>query len=605
MLRREPPPTKAEPGAARRRTGRGGRRGRVVLVLASLAVLLAAADTYVVVLALPDVMTGVGIGLDELQRATPIITAFLLGYVAVMPLIGRLADLHGRLPVLIGCLLVFAVGSLLTASADDLTMVVGGRALQGVGGGGLVPVTLALVADLWPEQRRGVPLGVVGAVQELGAVAGPLYGAVVLAVSGWRAIFWVNVVAAAVLALALLAMAAARGGHPPATHRLAAQTHGHSAKRSRSSGISALLAVAATCTGLLLLVAPDPLTSSVGLGTAYLPLVQDLTWTTPLGVATAALVLALLARRGVRALAHRLLREVDVPGAVLLSLALGTVVVAFAAADPSRQVVSDSGPVLLVMGALCAVLFAVRQRRADHPLVPRRTLAHRAAWGAMVVNLFVGAALVAALVDVPVFARATRFPDSQLGAALVLVQLLAALPVGALAGGWACRWVAPRGVAATGMVVAAVGLVAMAGWDEGSLDGPGSVVALVVTGLGFGLAVAPVNVALLAGTSAEVHGVASALGVVARTMGMLLGLSVLTAIGLRVFYAQQARIGTPLTLCPDSPGDCPAYELATRAALLDELSAVFWGAGACAAVAAVLALVLLRDTSGATGRSPR
>src|SRR6195952_4686817 len=91
------------------------RPGLPVVVLATLAVLLTAADTYVVVLALPDILSGVGIGLDQLQRATPIIGGFLLGYTATLPLLGRLADLRGRVPVLLGCLLVFALGSLLTA----------------------------------------------------------------------------------------------------------------------------------------------------------------------------------------------------------------------------------------------------------------------------------------------------------------------------------------------------------------------------------------------------------------------------------------------------------------------------------------------------------
>src|SRR5882724_6127970 len=106
------------------------------LAVASIAVLLAAADTYVVVLALPDMMLGVGLGVDELQRATPIVTAFLLGYVAALPLIGRLADLRGCRPVLVGCLLLFAAGCLVTASATHLATLVTGRALQGVGGGG-------------------------------------------------------------------------------------------------------------------------------------------------------------------------------------------------------------------------------------------------------------------------------------------------------------------------------------------------------------------------------------------------------------------------------------------------------------------------------------
>ncbi|MFN2582053.1 MAG: MFS transporter, partial [Candidatus Dormibacteria bacterium] len=144
-------------------------RGRTwVAGAAAAAVLLAAADTYVIVLALPSMLGDVGLSIDRLQQATPLISGFLLGYVAMMPLIGRLSDMHGRRPVLYVCLAIFAAGSLVTASAHDLASAVAGRALQGVGGGGLVPVTLALVADLWPPANRGTPLGAVGAAQELG-----------------------------------------------------------------------------------------------------------------------------------------------------------------------------------------------------------------------------------------------------------------------------------------------------------------------------------------------------------------------------------------------------------------------------------------------------
>ncbi|HEX4472119.1 MAG TPA: MFS transporter, partial [Nocardioides sp.] len=148
------------------------RRPGLLLSLATVAVAFAAADTYVVVLALPDMMESTGIPLDQLQRGAPIVSGFLLGYVAMLPLIGRIADLRGRVPVLVAALTLFAVGSLVTTASYDLTSLVVGRFLQGMGGGGLVPATLALVADLYPAERRGVPLGVVSAVQELGSVVG-------------------------------------------------------------------------------------------------------------------------------------------------------------------------------------------------------------------------------------------------------------------------------------------------------------------------------------------------------------------------------------------------------------------------------------------------
>src|SRR5690606_2528032 len=116
-----------------------GARDRALLILCSVAVAFAAIDTYVVVLALPDMMGGVGIAVDELQRAAPIVSGFLLGYVAMLPLIGRIADLRGQVPVLAMSLVLFAAGSLVTAVSYDLASMVAGRFLQGVGGGGLVP----------------------------------------------------------------------------------------------------------------------------------------------------------------------------------------------------------------------------------------------------------------------------------------------------------------------------------------------------------------------------------------------------------------------------------------------------------------------------------
>jgi hypothetical protein len=155
--------------------------------------------------------------------------------------------------------------------------------------------------------------------------------------------------------------------------------------------------------------------------------------------------------------------------------------------------------------------------------------------------------------------------------------------------------VAPRLVAAAGTALAALALWAMTGWGETSLDRPGSTVVLLAAGLGFGLAIAPVNAVLLAVTGPAVHGSVSALAVVARTVGMLVGLSLLTAVALRRFTAEVEAIGSPLALCPASPADCPAHSAALDQAVLTQLHTVFAGAAVAAALAAVAALVLLRE----------
>ena len=571
-------------GAPRRRT----------LTLASLAVGFAAADTYVVVLALPDMMRGVGLNIDELQRAAPIVSGFLLGYVAMLPLIGRIADLRGRVPVLVFSLLVFAFGSLVTATAVDLPVMVFGRFLQGLGGGGLVPATLALVADLWPPHRRGMPLGVVGAVQELGAVLGPLYGALVLALWPWPAIFWIN------LAVGLLLTAAI------------AVTTG-TGRRGRDPGpapdwVGGLLLLVALLAYALLVVAPEALVSDLTLGLAWVPLVGDTVWTTPLALLALAGAACFVARQltaarplvDLRALGP-LARSTDLLGASLLAFALAGIVLAFATADPEVAVLSPQGPMYLAAAAVAGAGFWWRQRRAAYPLVPRRALSASPAWGSLAVSFFGGAALIAALVDVPVFARLTTESGSQLGAALVLLRFLVALPIGAIAGGWLVRrW--PAGlITAGGMAVSTGAFVAMTTWGPTSLNGVGATVTLAACGLGFGLALAPVNAALLLATAPAVHGLSSALLVVARMVGMLVGISALTTIGLTRFYAVEASIPSPNRLCPRRPTDCAEYVTLLREAGLTQLHTVFAGAAVCALVAGVLALVLLRssDTSGA------
>jgi MFS family permease len=544
-------------------------------------VALASADTYVVVVALPDMMAGVGLGIDELQRATPIISGFLLGYVAVLPLIGRLSDLVSRQAILLSCLAVFVVGSAVTAVAVELPVLVGGRVLQGIGGGGLVPAALALVADLWPPDRRGVPLGVVGGVQELGSVLGPLLGAAVLAVAGWRAIFWVNVASGLAIA-AVLMLTAGREARP------------------RFPLLPTTLGLTTLGVGMLTLVAPAALANGVTLGIPFVPFAGTSRLATPLGVVTLVLLLATFAALGASARStnapespRSLLRRADLFGAVCIAVALGSLVLTFASASPEREVVGPWGWALVPLGLVAVAAYLWRHLSARDPLVPRGLMVTQGGARisplipALLVSLLIGVALVAIVVDIPFLARLT-VAGSQTAAALVLVRFLVAVPVGAFLGGWLLHRLGPAALATPGLLMAGGGLVVMSGWGHGSLQSGSATIVLMVVGLGLGLAIAPVSSAALASAAGDAHGVVSSLVVLARMVGMVVGLGLLTAIGLHRYYDTVAAL-------PDQ-GDT----VALAAAGVVQVQTVFLGAAVAAFVAAVIALLL---GASQTGRS--
>jgi MFS family permease len=533
-------------------------------------VALASADTYVVVVALPDMMAGVGLGIDALQRATPIISGFLLGYIAVLPLIGRLSDLVARQRILFSCLSLFVVGSAITAVSVELPVLVFGRVLQGIGGGGLVPATLALVADLWPPDRRGTPLGVVGAVQELGSVLGPLLGAAVLAVADWRAIFWLNVVLGIVIA-AVLALTAGREVRP--------------ALRP----LPAVLGLLTLGAGLLTLIAPTALASDVTLGFPFVPFAGTSRLSTPMGVLTLALLLATATAASGSYVA--LMRRVDLFGALCIAVTLGSLVLTFASANPQREVLGPWGWTLVPLAMVSVAAYLWRHRTAHDPLVARGLLATRGGSKvvpALLVSTLVGVALVAIVVDIPVLARLT-VTASQTVAALVLVRFLVAVPVGAFLGGWLLHRFGPAALATTGLILAGTGLAVMSGWGRGSLEAWSATGVLVLVGVGLGLAIAPVNSAALASAPSDAHGIVSSLVVLARMVGMVVGLGLLTAIGLHRYYQTVAAL-------PDQSNTA-----ALVSAGVVQVQTVFLGGAIAAFGAAGVALALSDPRSRGSG----
>lgn len=553
-------------------------RARTILTFASIAVALAAADTYVVVLALTEMMNGVGLTIDALHKATPLISGFLLGYVAVLPLVGRIADLVSRHRVMQLCLAIFIVGSVITALATDITALVAGRVIQGLGGGGLVPATLALVADLWRPEKRGVPLGVVGAVQELGSVLGPVLGAGILIIAQWRAIFWFNAGVAALIALGLALVS-----------RKLPDTTTEPVRGNWMTG--ALLSV-----GLVLLAlamwAPDVLTRHVVWGAPFVPIAgSSSTLVTPIGLVALLMttVGVLLAIRS----AWPILRHADLPGALLLGGVLGSIILTFASANPETEVLGPLGYALLPLALVLALAYVWRHRTAKEPLVPRGVVQARVPW-TLIVSLLVGAALVAVIVAVPLLSRLTISP-SETVAAFELLKFLIAVPIGAVVGGWMLRGLGDGSVAGTGLVIAAVALFFASGWGRGSLDSVSGSVALVLIGFGLGLAIAPVNNAALADAPETSHATVSALVVVARMMGMVVGLSLLTAIGLNRFYSAVASL--PELTDPETLID----------AAITQVQTMLFGAAVAASLAALacFALGVKRRTPEIERVSPR
>ncbi|WP_272937594.1 MFS transporter [Mycolicibacterium celeriflavum] len=490
---------------------------RIAISAGGLAVLLGALDTYVVVAIIRDIILDLSIPMNQLQRVTPIITCYLLGYIAAMPLLGRASDRFGRKFILQLSLAGFAVGSVVTAMSNDLVPMVIGRTIQGVASGALLPVTLALAADLWASRNRASVLGGIGAAQELGSVLGPLYGiGVVTALNTWRDVFWINVPLAAV-AMVLI--------HYSLPARLKPEN-------------------------------PE---------------------------------------------------RVDVAGGVLLAIALGlTVIGLYNPAPDGKKILPSYGLPVLLAAAVALVAFFVWERFARTRLIEPAGVHFRPFLAALGASLCAGAALMVTLVNVELFGQGVLGED-QTGAVLLLLRFLIALPIGAVIGGWIATRIGDRVVAFAGLMIAAGGYWLVSNWgidvlsthhDLGFVALPVLDTDLAIAGLGLGLVIGPLTSATLRVVPAAQHGIASAAVVVARMVGMLIGLAALTAWGLYKFnvYLQERLDALPAPTA-DSPGGLLAAQTArlsraTVEAYTMQYGVIFLATAVVCVVGALLGLLI-------------
>ncbi|MGH8909792.1 MAG: MFS transporter [Egibacteraceae bacterium] len=504
------------------RTPAAPRRG-VAAGASAAAALVAALDAYVVVTLLVPIVGDLGVPLNHLERATPVITGYLLGYVAAMPLLGGLSDRLGRRPIIQASLAAFAVGSAVSAAAPSLAILVAGRVVQGAAGGALLPVTFALIGDLWDERDRPLPLGLVGGCQEAGSLLGPLYGAGLAAVAGWRGVFWINLPLAALAAVAI-----------------------HRSVPARAGPVAA------------------------------------------------------------RAPIHPL-------GGLLSTASLAAIIAGLYNPDPAAAALAPWGPWALGAGCGGLALFALWERRSPGPLLDLTGVDGRLFATSLGVSFLSGVALMSMLVNVPLVAQTLLGLDT-LRAALVLSRFLVALPVGAVLGALLVRRLGERAVTVTGLACASVAYWLLAGWPPNVLEArhvigavslPRMDVDLALAGLGLGLVIAPLAVAALRATGASQHGAASAAVVLARTMGMLVGIAALAAWGLHRFQRLTSDLVPPLPFGVDPAvfaGQLRVYEDAVAAALRIEYREIFLITAGVCLVAALLAARLPRAV---TRRAPR
>ncbi|MGW1249671.1 DHA2 family efflux MFS transporter permease subunit [Streptomyces sp. NPDC002535] len=170
--------------------GEGQSRRTILVAIGALllGMLLAALDQTIVATALPTIVSELG-GMEHLSW---VVTAYILASTAGTPLWGKLGDQYGRKRLFQGAIVLFLIGSALCGIAQNMPQLIAFRAVQGLGGGGLIVLSMAIVGDLVPPRERGRYQGLFGAVFATTSVLGPLLGGVVTQQLSWRWVFYIN-----------------------------------------------------------------------------------------------------------------------------------------------------------------------------------------------------------------------------------------------------------------------------------------------------------------------------------------------------------------------------------------------------------------------------
>ncbi len=442
------------------------------MVAALACVLLGSIDLTVVASILPGMIDDLGVNTADIDRYIWAVNAYLIAYIVAIPLAGRVSDTVGRQPTFIGSLLIFLAGSIYCATSDTLADLVIGRAIQGFGGGGLLPVALALAGDTLGRKGQLAGIGFVSAVETIGWILGPIYGATVTGLfqfsdEPWRWVFWINVPILAVLIVVLRGLA--RGS-----------------TRSAGSGVS----------------------------------------------------------------------SIDFPGAILLTIALISINLALAsggefgagtgtglrAMGGTENPLAAWVPLLLLTAVVSSVLLIAWELRSRFPLLPIALYRQKAFLATIVANLCIGAVLMVSMVNVPVVVALTENPDrvSTISAVMLapftIAIAVASLVAGTFSARLGSRWTLTSGIAAAALGCLLVGLLLVNDSVWSMIPG------LVVGGFGLGLLLPALGTLPIQLAGDSERGAAASSALMFRLLGMTVGVSVLTALGVRRLQTLTGRL---------------------------------------------------------------